>query len=61
MKGWNVASGYEKDACGVDPNRGWDVKPRRPWVQALIDRAMLVGACILIGAVLIAFGRFLIG
>ena len=56
-----MASGYEKEACGVDPNRGWNVKPRRRWVQAVIDRAMLVGACILTGVVLIAFGRFLLG
>ena len=56
-----MASGCEKEACGVDPNRGRDLRPRRRWVQALIDRAMLVGACILIGVVLIAFGRFFFG
>ena len=56
-----MASGYERDACGVDPNRGWDPKPRRLWVQALIDRAMLACACTLIGAKLFAFGWFLFG
>jgi hypothetical protein len=41
-----VASGYEKDACGFDPNRGWDTKPRRPRLQALIDRALLLIGCL---------------
>ena len=56
-----MASGYEKSACGVDPNRGWDPKPRRPWVQALIDGAILIGGYTLTGAVLFSFGRFLLG
>jgi hypothetical protein len=41
-----VASGCEKDGCGVDPNRGWGVKPRRPRLQALIGRALLVIGCL---------------
>jgi hypothetical protein len=45
-----VASGYEKDACGAGPDRGWDLKPRWPWVQALMDRALLICGCLLSGA-----------
>ena len=56
-----VASGYEKDACGVDPNRGWDPKPCRPRAQAWIDRAFLACAVLLWGVVIFAVGRFLLG
>ena len=56
-----MASGYEKDACGVDPNRGWNSKPRRRWVQALIDRALLVGGCALLGVMLFGFARLFYG
>lgn len=31
-----MASGYEKDACGVDPNEGWGKPTRRDrWVSRL--------------------------
>jgi hypothetical protein len=56
-----VASGYEKDACGVDPNRGWDQKPRRPRVQALIDCAILACALLVYATVLFAVVRFMLG
>lgn len=56
-----MASGYEKDACGVDPNRGWNSKPPRPRVQAWIDRAFLACAVLLWSVVLFAVGRFLLG
>jgi hypothetical protein len=46
VKEGDVASGYEKDTCGVDPNRGWDVRARRPRLQALIDGALLGCGCL---------------
>ena len=56
-----VASGYEKDACGVDPNRGWGSRPRRPRVQAWIDCAILTCALLVYAAVLFAVVNFLLG
>jgi hypothetical protein len=50
VKEGDVASGYEKDACGVDPKHGWDVRSRRPRLQALVDRALLVCGCLWFGA-----------
>ena len=45
-----MASGYEKDACGVDPNSGWG-KPR-PVASALLTGAVVVVALIHWGATL---------
>ena len=56
-----MASGYEKDACGVDPNRGWGSRPRRPRVQAWIDCAILTCALLVYAAVLFAVVNFLLG
>jgi hypothetical protein len=52
VKEGDVASGYEKDACGVDPSHGWDARPRRPRLQAPIDRALRVCSCLLSVAML---------
>ena len=47
-----MASGYEKDACGVDPNKGWDTPERRDRLLAL---ALVVLAAVFVwGGVLVA-------
>ena len=56
-----MASGYEKVACGVDPNRGWGSKRRRPRAQAWIERVILACGLLVYGAVMYGTVRFLFG
>ena len=56
-----MASGYEKDACGVDPNHGWGSRRRRTRAQAWIARVLLACGLLVYGAVLHGAVRFLMG
>ena len=44
-----MASGYEKEACGVDPNKGWG-KPSH-WERRLTLLVTIVGVAAVIGLV----------
>jgi hypothetical protein len=61
VKEWDVASGYEKDACGVDPNRGWGSRRRWTRAQAWIERAILACGLLVYCAVPYGAVRFLLG
>jgi hypothetical protein len=42
-----VASGYEKVACGVDPDVGWSPSSVRRRAQMRLDRAIFICAVLL--------------
>ena len=56
-----MASGYEKDACGVNPDGPWSPPARRPWLQRGIDLAILFCAIGLYLAVMISVLASILG
>ena len=54
-----MASGYEKAACGVDPNKGWG-KPSRQerWLTALVPVTAMLVVC---GGMALRLWRALVG
>ena len=54
-----MASGYEKAACGVDPNKGWGKPSRRErWLTDLVPAIAVLVVC---GGVALALWRVLGG
>jgi hypothetical protein len=54
-----MASGYEKAACGVDPNKGWGKPSRRErWFTALVPAIAVLVVC---GGIALSLWRALVG
>lgn len=54
-QGREMASGYEKAACGIDPNTGWGVPTRRDrWLTVLF---VVIAVPLVRGGIVLALWR----